>query len=60
MLVAILHFPIYHRIQLLRPTSLVQITSNLVYEHVMWSHRPFENLGEIDHNLCNYISHDVI
>ena len=35
----------------------IHLTSNLVQRHVngILSHRPHQNLGEIDHNWCNHI-----
>ena len=33
---------------------------NLVQRHVLWSHRPYQNLGQIDYNLHNHVSDDVI
>ena len=39
---------------------LVQMTSNLVQRHVLWSYRPYQNLGQIDHNLHNHVFDDVI
>ena len=40
--------------------SLVQMTSNLVQRHVLWCYRPYQNLGQIDHNLHNHVFDDVI
>ena len=48
------------------PTSLtynsvfVQITSNLVQRHIVWSYRPCQNLEQIDHNLHNHVFDDII
>ena len=39
---------------------IVQITSNLVQMHVVWSHRSYQNLGQIDHNLHSHVFDDVI
>ena len=40
--------------------SLVQTTSNLVQRHVLWSYRPYQNLGQIDNNLHNHVFDDVM
>ena len=40
--------------------SLTQTTSNLVQKHVVWSYRPEQNFGQIDHNLHNQDFDDVI
>ena len=40
--------------------SLVQMTSNVVQRHVLWSYRPYQNLGQIDHNLHNHVFDYVI
>ena len=48
--------------QLLLPLtlfSLAQMTSNLVQRQVLWPYRPYQNLGQIDHNLHNHISDDA-
>ena len=31
-----------------------------VQRHVLWSYRPGQNLGQIDHNLHNHVFDDVI
>ena len=31
------------------------MTTNLVQRHVLWSYRPYQNLGQIDHNLQNHV-----
>ena len=36
------------------------MTSNLVKGHVLWSYRPYQNLGQIDHNLHDHVFDDVI
>ena len=33
---------------------------NFVQRHVLWSHRPYQNLGQIDHNLHDHVFDDVI
>ena len=40
--------------------SLVQIASNLVQRHVVWSYRPYLNLRQIYRNLHDHIFDDVI
>ena len=40
--------------------SLVKITANLVQRHVVGSCRPYQNLGQIDHNLHNHVFDDII
>ena len=55
--------------------SLVQMTSDLVQRHVLWSYRSYQNLGQVDHrqvdhnyqnlgqvnhNLHNHVFDDVI
>ena len=50
-------------LQLLWPVtlcSLVQITSNLLQRHAVWSYRPYQNLKQIDHNLHDHVFDDVI
>ena len=61
-------FPIEHNfrtkiLQRLLPItllSLVQMTSNWVQRHILWSYRPYQNLGQVDHNLHDHVSYDVI
>ena len=36
------------------------MTSNLVKRHGLWSSRPYQNLGKIDHDLYNRVFDDVI
>ena len=36
------------------------MTSNLLQRHVLWSYRPYQNLGQIAHNLHDYVLDDVI
>ena len=40
--------------------SLVQIASNLVQGHIVWSYVPYRNLEKIDHSLHDHVSGDVI
>ena len=39
--------------------SLAQMTSTLVQRHVLWSYRPYQNLGKIDHDLHYRVFDDV-
>ena len=57
-------YNIWKILQLLLPVtllSLVQMTSNLVRRHVLWSYWPCQNLGQIDRSLHNnHVFDDVI
>ena len=35
-----------------------QMTANSVHRHVLWPYRPYQNLGQIDYNLHNYVFDD--
>ena len=55
--------PIFYTTLLLLPVTLfsfVQMASNSVQRHILWSNRPYQNLGQIDHNLHNHVFDDVI
>ena len=57
------HITLQKILQLLWPIPLsliVEITSNLVQRHVKWSYRPYIDLVEIDFNLPNHVSNDII
>ena len=36
------------------------MTSNLVQRKTLWSYRPYQDLGQIDHNLHNHAFDDII
>ena len=40
--------------------SRIQITSNLIQRHIVWSYKPYQNSEQIDHNLHNHVFDDVI
>ena len=39
---------------------VVQMTSNLVQRYVLWSYWPYQNLGQINHNLYTHVFDDAI
>ena len=45
-----------------RPQSIFSynIIENSVQRHILWSYMPYQNLGQIDHNLHNHVFDDVI
>ena len=36
------------------------MTSALVQRHILWSYRPYQNLGKIDRDLHNRVFDDII
>ena len=40
--------------------TMVQMTSNLIYRHIVCFYRPYQNLGQIDRNLHDHVFGDVV